>query len=69
MRFILFILALLSFSIFASNHKDDKKAVIEAAKNYIVSQHKAKPELMEKALHPELAKRTHWQQKMVQNLL
>jgi len=63
MRFILFILALLSFSIFASNHKDDKKAVIEAAKNYIVSQHKAKPELMEKALHPELAKRTHWQQK------
>lgn len=62
MRFILFTVALLSFSLFASD-KEEKQAVIEAAKNYIVSQHQARPELMEKALHPELAKRTHWQQK------
>jgi hypothetical protein len=52
MRFILFSLALLSFSLFASNHKEEKQAVIEAVKNYMISQHKAKPELMKKALHP-----------------
>ena len=45
MRFIL-------FSLFASNHKEEKQAVIEAVKNYMISQHKAKPELMKKALHP-----------------
>ena len=38
----------------------DKEAVIQATKDYIQSQHLVDPSQMEKALHPELKKRTFW---------
>ena len=39
----------------------DKKAIERAVRDYIESQHLVKPEMMERALDPKLAKRTYWQ--------
>ena len=40
---------------------DDKAAIKEAAKKYLISQHMAKEQPMAESLHPELKKRTYWQ--------
>jgi len=48
---------LTSSTAFASDIDD----IIQAARNYLVSQHTTNEKLMAKALHPELAKRTFWQ--------
>jgi len=37
------------------------KAVVQAARDYIESQHKSDKDQMARALHPKLAKRTFWQ--------
>lgn len=44
----------------ATATKADRQAIETAARNYIISQHISSKELMAKALHPKLAKRTYW---------
>ncbi|WDE05110.1 nuclear transport factor 2 family protein [Thalassomonas viridans] len=44
-------------------NQEDKRAITEATRSYIVSQHISSKELMAGSLHPELAKRTYWRQK------
>ena len=64
-RFIL--LVLFMTSAFASLARtriasiEDSQAVVEATRDYIESQHKSSKEQMERALHPNLVKRTYWQ--------
>ena len=48
---------LTSSTAFASDIDD----ITQAARNYLVSQHTTNEKLMADALHPELAKRTFWQ--------
>jgi len=65
LRIILFIvLAIYTFTSFAETKTRltaDKAAVVQAARDYIESQHKSVEEQMDRALHPKLAKRTFWQ--------
>lgn len=42
--------------------ENDSALIKEAARNYIVAQHLSQQQLMAKALHKKLAKRTYWQQ-------
>lgn len=49
-------------SLKAQTHQDSL-AVERAALDYIESQHQLKPELMERALHPRMVKRTFWTDK------
>jgi len=61
----------ISFTSFAENQIStvgiasvkDKQAIIQVARDYIVSQHKSLEDPMDRALHPKLAKRTYWQAK------
>lgn len=72
LRIILFtLLVVSSFTGFASGKatEQDKAAVIQATRDYIVSQHKSVEALMARALHPKLAKRTYWQGKDGQDFI
>ena len=55
---VLLMAALLPFSAFAAT--PDDPAIERAVRDYIESQHQAKPELMQRGLDKELAKRTYW---------
>ncbi|KGK00335.1 nuclear transport factor 2 family protein [Thalassotalea sp. ND16A] len=55
------ILLTLSPLLFAAP-ENDSALIKEAARNYIVSQHTSQQQLMAKALHKKLTKRTFWQQ-------
>ena len=41
---------------------EDRAAITRAALDYIESQHTPNPEMMERALHSEMKKRTYWKQ-------
>lgn len=45
---------------FAANVDEDILAIKQAARDYIESQHQAKPKLMARGLHKDLKKRTYW---------
>ena len=55
-----FIAAMLPFSALGAA-QDDHPAIQRAVRDYIESQHKAEPELMQRGVDKELAKRTYWQ--------
>ena len=58
---IIITIGLLLSTIFAeANQEEDKLAIERAARDYIESQHKAKPEMMARGLHKDLKKRTYW---------
>ena len=62
----IFILVLLTACISFANpitRTEDEIAIIQAARDYIESQHKGSKEQMAQSLHAKLAKRTYWQAK------
>jgi len=66
LRIVLCTLALLTAFTCIAGAKESKKdqtAIIQAARDYIESQHKSSKDQMDRALHPKLAKRTYWQDK------
>ncbi len=61
--FAIFLLNTIPFTAGAKESKNDQTAVIQAARDYIESQHKSSKEQMGRALHPKLTKRTYWKAK------
>ncbi|WP_299942440.1 nuclear transport factor 2 family protein [uncultured Microbulbifer sp.] len=59
---IVVLLAVLSFSI-SANTLNDSEHIHRAVLDYIESQHKVRPDLMERSLDNKLAKRTYWRAK------
>lgn len=59
LRFVALCAFVISFQSYAQSN-DDEKAIYQTAKNYIQSQHLVSGEMMNKGIHPDLAKRTYW---------
>lgn len=62
MRILIIISILITIPITAQSSKDSL-AIKKVALAYLESQHKVKPSLFEKAVHPRLVKRTFWKNK------
>jgi Putative lumazine-binding len=63
MRQVLLVLSMLFPLSSMAAPLSDREAVKRAAEDYIVSQHKSRPELMKRGADKELIKRTYWKSK------